>query len=139
MLSVWNPSFFPFLLDGASLDQEDRSGLYGAEIVLVGFDITDRESFEKAKRFWEETKCWYPMFAAIGNKLDLADKRQVSTEEAQNYFASTEPPVPYFEMSVKTGENVDKAFEDILLYYIKNRRRDDDEEPTKPKKKCILM
>ena len=46
-------------------------------------------------------------FLLVGNKSDLADKRQVSEEEASDRAKAWN--VPYVETSAKTRDNVDKV------------------------------
>ena len=48
---------------------------------------------------------------AVGNKIDLSDKREISTEEARAHFE--EKGVPYFETSAKTGEGVNELFDAV--------------------------
>ena len=47
----------------------------------------------------------------IGNKSDITDKREITTEEA-NAFAK-DKGIVYIETSAKTAKNVDKAFETV--------------------------
>ena len=51
---------------------------------------------------------------AVGNKADLADAREVSTEEARAHFEAMNLPLPYFETSAKTGEGVDELFDTVV-------------------------
>ena len=44
----------------------------------------------------------------VGNKLDLDDKRAVSTEEAEAF--AKERGIPFLETSAKDDKNVDAAF-----------------------------
>jgi len=44
----------------------------------------------------------------IGNKIDLEDKREVSTEEGENF--AKEVGIPFMETSAKTAYNVEAAF-----------------------------
>ena len=48
----------------------------------------------------------------IGLKLDLADMRSVSSDKAQAYAAKEK--MPYFEVSAKTGQNVDRMFIEVV-------------------------
>jgi len=48
---------------------------------------------------------------ALGNKTDLAHRREVNSEDASTVLASYECPVLY--TSAKTGENVEQAFQGL--------------------------
>lgn len=78
---------------------------------LVTYDITRRQSFENLKRWIKEAKNESPriMLIMVGNKNDLEDMRDVSTEEGQE-FADKMGCIDFIETSAKTGENVSEAF-----------------------------
>jgi GTPase SAR1 family protein len=48
-----------------------------------------------------------------GNKCDLNDKREVPTEESRQY--AQENHLIFYEMSAKTGENVQNMFQHIAM------------------------
>jgi len=59
----------------------------GAQAAIVVYDITSRDSFERAKAWVKELqRQGNPniVIALTGNKLDLAQNRQVQTQEAQS-------------------------------------------------------
>eukprot|EP00899_Mesostigma_viride_P017093 jgi/Mesvir1/25385/Mv01425-RA.1 len=86
----------------------------GASAAIVAYDITSRESFAKA-HFWvkELQKHGGPglIIALVGNKVDLADKRKVSLEDAEAY-AGVNASL-YMETSAKTSQGVQPLFEQI--------------------------
>jgi len=55
-----------------------------------------------------EVKQGNPKLSLIGNKIDLADQRQVSSDEGKALADKYE--ADYFEVSALTGENVTNAF-----------------------------
>jgi Ras-related protein Rab-11A len=60
----------------------------------------------------------------VGNKIDLADKRQVKIEEAASY--ADQHKLAYIETSAKDLTNVDVAFERIISgnkFYISDAYR----------------
>jgi GTPase SAR1 family protein len=48
----------------------------------------------------------------VGNKLDLADKRVVSSDEAKDLAEKEE--ILYFETSAKDGTNVEELFKMLI-------------------------
>ena len=79
-------------------------------LVLV-YDITDRESFEKLNFWVDNIKNNAPenaKFILVGNKCDLANERQVSYEEGENYAKNLN--IKFFEASARDGTNVNELF-----------------------------
>ena len=92
----------------------------GAQAAFVGFDVTRRETMDTCDRWIEELRTNVPdcVVVAVGNKIDLVDKRVISTEEARALFEEMNPPVPYFETSAKTGEGVNELFDAVTRMLI---------------------
>jgi len=83
----------------------------GAHAAIVVFDITNYDSFERAKLWVKELqRQGNPniVIALAGNKLDLVDNRKVSTQEAMEY--SDENGLLYMETSAKASTNVNELF-----------------------------
>lgn len=88
--------------------------LEGSEGALIIFDLTDRTSFEKLGswiRDFREHREEKP-FCLIGNKADLKDQILVKEEEAS--LLAKEYGVNLIITSAKTGENVEKAFVNLI-------------------------
>lgn len=71
----------------------------------------NQDSFERAKSWVKELqRQGNPniVIALAGNKLDLADNRKVSTQEAMSY--ADENGLLYMETSAKTAANVNELF-----------------------------
>lgn len=73
----------------------------GADGIILIFDITNKESFEKIS-FWiqdlsNKIDLDNTCLILIGNKTDLKDQRKVSVEEAQKYAAQYN--IEYYEVS----------------------------------------
>ena len=86
----------------------------GAMGSLVTFDLTRRPSFENTLTWVKEAKQESPdqVFVLVGNKNDLEDMREVSTEEGRAR-AEDMGAIDYIETSALTGENVAEAFRKI--------------------------
>ena len=83
----------------------------GANVALVVFDITNRESFDSLPLWIENYYKNGPEqknIILIGNKKDMIEERQVTQEEAE-LFSQTNNMI-YFETSAKDGDNIDYVF-----------------------------
>lgn len=83
----------------------------GAHGIIVVFDVTDQESFNNVKQWLHEIDryaCQNVKKLLVGNKCDLASKRAVATETAQEFADSL--GIQYLETSAKNATNVEKAF-----------------------------
>ena len=99
------------------------------------------------------------LIVLVGNKIDLADRRQVSSDEVRDYCNRFEPPIPYFETSAKTGEGVNELFESSVRMRINARPEevmkrnysdndnernnsliedDEDDKENETKRKCVI-
>lgn len=86
------------------------------DLVIVVFDITNKDSFIRAQNLIKEVKaCENPEFILLGNKFDL-DCRQVTNEEAQSYADNND--VKFIEISAKSSYNLDK-FDEAIIEIIK--------------------
>ena len=80
---------------------------------ILVYDISSRESFEHISNWIEDCTAQSPktvFMILVGNKSDLNNMRQVTFEEGKNMAKNNN--MMFFETSAKTGENVDKIFEE---------------------------
>ena len=96
----------------------------GANCVLFVFDITNIETYEKAKSWILNVKrnisSHNLLYILVGNKYDLNSDRKVITEEVNNYIKETcDPNIHYIEVSAKTGYQIKELF-DLIYYNIKD-------------------
>ena len=84
----------------------------------MGFDVTRLETMDTCDRWIEEMHSKYPecVVVAVGNKIDMVDRRVLSTEKARAHFVKK--GVPYFETSAKTGEGVNELFDAVVRMVI---------------------
>jgi len=86
----------------------------GAATAVVVYDITNRQSFVRAKSWVKELqRQGNPniVIALAGNKTDKADQRQVDTDEAKTY--ADDNNIFFMETSAKTNHNVAELFKTI--------------------------
>ena len=80
---------------------------------LLVYDISNRESFEHISNWIEDCLAQSPksvFMVLVGNKSDLTEERKVTYQEGEEMAKNNK--IMFFETSAKTGENVDKIFED---------------------------
>ena len=92
------------------------------DCVVIGYDITDKKSFEEAKGYWyymvkEVTDCNLIYF--IGNKIDLYEQKGGKKEEGIEF--AEEENLRFFEISCKTGEGLKEFFDDLVNNLIKQQ------------------
>ena len=83
----------------------------GAQAAIVVFDITNLDTFGRAKNWVRELQRQANpniVIALAGNKADLAAKRNVDLEEAQAY--ADDNGLLFLETSAKTASNVNEIF-----------------------------
>ena len=100
--------------------------IFGA---LIVFDLTNKISFNNAKKWIEELKENSPkdiVYCFVGNKSDLVDDRMVSYEEIKDFVKDD----LYYEVSSKNGNNVSLAFEQ-LVYKIIEKQNEEEDNPDK--------
>lgn len=83
----------------------------GAQAALIVYDITSKDSFNKAQNWVRELQKQASsniVIALVGNKVDLATKRAVEFKEAKEY--ADENNLLFMEASAKTAVNVNEVF-----------------------------
>lgn len=86
----------------------------GAQAAIVVYDITNPDTFERAKTWVKELQRQARadiVIALAGNKSDLANRRMVEYEEASNY--AEENSLLFMETSAKNANNVNEIFLEI--------------------------
>jgi small GTP-binding protein len=83
----------------------------GAQGIVVIFDVTERRSFESIQAWVADVDKWASQGTVkilVGNKTDLHDRRQVTTEEGEALAQSLR--MTYYETSARENYNVEEAF-----------------------------
>nr|XP_012421382.1 PREDICTED: ras-related protein Rab-5C isoform X2 [Odobenus rosmarus divergens] len=93
----------------------------GAQAAIVVYDITNTDTFARAKNWVKELQRQASpniVIALAGNKADLASKRAVEFQEAQAY--ADDNSLLFMETSAKTAMNVNEIFMAIAKKLPKN-------------------
>jgi len=133
-MSVDNNTVILDILDTAG--QEEYSALResymrtGQGFIIV-YSVVDRLSFEEASKFYHQivrVKEDLPRvpLVLVGNKIDLGNDRQVTTEEGK--ALATQFAAAFIETSAKNRVNIVETFEEMVreinkVFYAKNERR----------------
>jgi small GTP-binding protein len=89
------------------------AGLYSQEATagILVFDVSDKESFGDIAdwiRLFQDNAEKTAVLVLAGNKVDLIEQRTVTGDEARAFAANQ--GIEYFDVSAKTGENIDRLF-----------------------------
>lgn len=110
-----------------------------AKCVLLVFDVTDKESYDDANKWFHEISQYCDPNAIIlfvGNKTDEVNSRVITAAEAELYAKSRD--VNYIETSAKNGFNVKEAFCRIAAEaYRGTSKKENDQENVMPIKKLL--
>lgn len=93
----------------------------GAQAAIVVYDITNVDTFTRAKNWVKELQRQASpniVIALAGNKADIANKRTVDLQEAQAY--ADDNSLLFMETSAKTAMNVNEIFMAIAKKLPKN-------------------
>lgn len=138
LLKIWDTAGQERLM---SLTKQYFQGLDG---ILLVYDVTKKDTFEKLQ-FWIKTiEDFIDIKSVIinlaANKIDKIKERKVSEEEGRK--AASSLGVEYFEVSAKTGKNIDEIFSNLAnkLYHKGHKHSNavtlNGEENTKKKEGC---
>ncbi|TFG24692.1 MAG: GTP-binding protein [Promethearchaeota archaeon] len=112
-----------------------RTYYMGSQAAFIVFDLTNRESFENVKIWFDELinflgKMDLPI-VIVGNKTDLKEKREISYEEGVSLVPELAEKgvskISYIETSALTGENINDAFSLISYHYIVKSKEKEEE------------
>merc|ERR1711934_1102803 len=102
----------------------------GAAAAVVVYDITNSDSFARAKSWVKELQRQGSpniVIALAGNKRDLASKRKVEAAEATEY--AKDNGLFFMETSAKTALNVEELFKAIAKKLPKDPYREPSDKP----------
>ena len=102
-----------------------------ANIILLVYDICSKESFVHLPDWLKDLtniNASEVIFALVGNKTDLSDKREVSPEEGQKF--AEEHDFIFQEVSAKNGDGFSDLFYKYLFEKIRVKFRPSGQQPT---------
>ncbi|XP_065009247.1 ras-related protein RABH1e isoform X2 [Musa acuminata AAA Group] len=85
-----------------------------SSVAVIAYDVSNRQSFLNTSKWIEEVRTERGgdvIIVLVGNKTDLVEKRQVSTEDGET--KSREFGVMFIETSAKAGFNIKPLFRKI--------------------------
>ena len=97
----------------------------GAQVAIIVYDITNKNSFLTLKRWVKELKLHGPpdiLIAIVGNKSDLSGNRKVSYNQAKAY--ADEINVLFIETSAKNNSNINELFTNISNQIPEQKKND---------------
>ncbi len=90
-------------------------------IVILVYDITNKDSFEDLKNVWyndlEKYGEKYSVLAVVGNKIDRFDAEDTVPEDEARKFAEEKNAV-FMLVSAKNGDNINNLFNVLANKYI---------------------
>ncbi|XP_067326075.1 ras-related protein Rab-17 isoform X1 [Anolis sagrei] len=97
----------------------------GANAAVLVYDITKKETLEKAKLWLRELEKEFLqdeiIIVLVGNKVDLSEEREVTLQEAKD-FANTKSML-YMETSAKTNHQVTELFTALAHELLKQKQQ----------------
>ena len=87
-----------------------------ANIILVVYDITIKDSFIHTEHWVNETKDLKrddAIFVLVGNKIDLEDQRAITTKEAEDF--ANQKGFIFQEVSAKSGDGIEDLFSNKIF------------------------
>ena len=101
----------------------------GGDGAILVFDITNKSTFERISYWLDELNQKKDLkelaLVLVGNKIDLKDNREVSSEEAQSFAKQNN--IKYFETSAEENIGIDEVMNYIVgecVSIIKKRNED---------------
>ena len=101
-----------------------------ANIILLVYDVTSKDSFLHLSDWLRDltnVKKEEVIFAVVGNKTDLDDRREVNSNEGENY--AKEHDFIFAEVSAKTGDGFSELFYKNLYEKIMTKFRPGGQQP----------
>ena len=114
----------------------------GAQGVVMVYDVTRRDSFDNLDHWLKEIKLYSPnngegvVKLLVGNKIDLADARQVDRNEAEEWARNH--GMLFLEASAKTKTGVQQSYMEVVHKILEDPDLLLNTVPGKPKENVTL-
>lgn len=125
-----------------------ESYVRSAAALVIVYDVTSLESLESAERWLQQASAIdtasRPLIALLGNKADLAARREVTLEDGKQRAKELSAHI-FAEASAKTGHNVSSFFEQLSTALTLPATlagppvQPMDEEEDAPRKRCMCL
>ena len=95
---------------------------HGADVVLICYDVTDKETFNNLEKWLDEIKQYsatLPQIILCGTKNDLEIKRAVLYNEGKEFAQKNN--MLFFETSSKNNVNITEIFNSIADAYVEKK------------------
>lgn len=103
------------------------------------FDVTKQSSFDACVKYIEDirnttdSEC---IVYLIGNKIDLADQRVITKEEAEKFARKNS--LKYYEASAMQNQGVNETFEKLINEIHSIKKKSFEEEIKKEEEKIVV-
>ena len=106
-----------------------------ADGVILMYDVTDKKSFEAISTWMKNVIDIkgkdFPVML-VGNKIDLVDHREVSTEDGEN--SAKQYGIQFYEISNKFGTNIEEACSGLIKLVVDTNSNSKDGKSKKNEK-----
>ena len=122
-LQIWNIRGFGYSIDKKISFELDWKPIKDyvckrAHAVVLVYDVTSMKTFSNVQKYLEYLKLEKSVIKIlVGNKIDLKEKKVVSSEEAQNFAEKN--GMRFFETSALKNFNIDEMFEIVSKMLLK--------------------
>ena len=102
-----------------------------ANIILLVYDVASKESFNNLSNWLNDLNNINKdevIFAVVGNKTDLDDRREVNSDEGENF--AKEHDFIFAEVSAKTGDGFSVLFYKNIFEKMRVKFRPGGQQPT---------
>ena len=119
-----------------------KSFYQGAHAIILIFSVIDKKTFGNIHNWINQLKKEVnekvPLIL-VGNKIDCEEKRVINKLDAEKL--ANEFNINYYDCSAKTGQNINKAFDDLIKRLVKTVDRSKEKQvkigiKKQKKKKC---